>query len=105
MSLKTEVRINFNEYKDNINFYKDKSFIFYKEVNNIVCSYGFINSNKDINMGVLVPNVSNLFGLEPNHNYIRIIDEKGFTIKLKDKKKDILIINPDNKIFLGKVNN
>ena len=37
MSLKTEVKINFDENKNNINFYKDKtSFIYFKKVNNIV---------------------------------------------------------------------
>jgi hypothetical protein len=112
MSLKTEVRIKFDEYKDNINFYKDKtSFIFHKTINNLECSYGFINCNEDVNMGVLVPNMSDLFGLIPNKRYIRIIDKEGFTIKLKykenisNKKKDILIINPDNKILIGKLSN
>lgn len=109
MSLRTEVRINFKDYKDNINFYKDKtSFIFFREVKNRICSYGFVNNNKNINMGVLVPNISDLFGLEPNHKYIRIIDKKGITIKLKNQiksnKNNILIINPNNKIYYGKVN-
>ena len=31
-------------------------------------------------MGLLVPNISNLFGLVPNYKYIRIIDKKDLQL-------------------------
>jgi hypothetical protein len=104
MSLNTKVRINFKSNKNNINFYKRENFIYHNKVNGIVCSYGFINNNKNINMGKLVPNISNLFGLVPNKEYIRIIDEEGFTIKLKNEDytdNNIIIINPNDHITIG----
>ena len=54
-------------------------------------------------MGVLVPNLSDLFGVIPHKEYVRIIDKKGFTIKLRypEDLKKIIIINPNNDISLG----
>ena len=100
----SEVRIDFEKNKNNFNFYENSSFIYHRNVNGKDCAYGFINSNKDINMGVLVPKLSDLFGVIPYKEYIRIIDKKGVTIKLKyeeDLDKIVIIINPNNDISLG----
>ena len=77
-NMASEVRIDFEKNKNNINFYKNSSFIYHKNINGNHCSYGFVNSNKNIKMGVLVPNLSDLFGVIPYKEYVRIIDKKGF---------------------------
>jgi hypothetical protein len=100
----TKVRIDFIKDKEFINFYKDGSFIYHRNVNGIDCGYGFINSNKNTNIGVLVPNLSDLFGVIPYKEYIRIIDKKGFTIKLKNEEElnnKIIILNPYAKPSIG----
>ena len=99
-----KVRIDFIKNKEFINFYKDGSFIYHRKVNGIDCGYGFINNNKNTNIGVLVPNLSDLFGVIPYKEYVRIIDKKGFTIKLKNEEElndEVVIINPNNIPSLG----
>tara|TARA_S200000501_G_scaffold358894_1_gene384175 strand:- start:515 stop:823 length:309 start_codon:yes stop_codon:yes gene_type:complete len=102
--MNTNFRINFKNNK-NINFYKDGSFIYFKKINGLNCSYGFTN-NKYSDMGTLESNISDLFNVIPNEKYEAIRDDNGITIKMKYKKnKYIVIINPNKIINLATLSN
>ena len=53
----------------------------FKKINNNLCSWSFINSNNNIYMGKLVPNMSNIFGVEKDFYYKRIITNDFIFIK------------------------
>ena len=99
LNMSESFRINFKNNK-NINWNKDDNgFIYFKNVNGLDCCYGFRDAEYS-NMGKLVPNISDLFGVIPNEEYEAIRDKDGITIKIKNKKKKfVLIINPDNKFY------